>query len=129
MEMFITEIKEHFSTKQNSKNKIRMVDNILGEFIKKSESVKKSYVQIGVQARVLEDNPYLSKLKSTSVTKEIRIKTTTKIYSTYEAKFNNYLTPGLQNLVNFETTQKGESTYYIAPRVSKLPVCLPIGPV
>ena len=64
MEEFIKEIKEYFSTKQNSKNKIQMVDNILGEFIKKSESVKKSYVQIGVQARVLEDNPYVSKLKA-----------------------------------------------------------------
>ena len=84
MEMFFTEIKEYFSTKQNSKNKIRMVDNILGEFIKKSESVKKSYVQIGVQARVLEDNPYLSKLKSTSVTKEIRIITPTEIHIHYK---------------------------------------------
>ena len=72
MEEFIKEIKEYFSTKQNSKNKIQMVDNILGEFIKKSKSVKKSYVQIGVQARVLEDNPYVSKLKSTSIMKGIR---------------------------------------------------------
>ena len=71
MEEFIKEIKEYFSTKQNSKNKIQMVDNILGEFIKKSKSVKKSYVQIGPQARVLEDNPYVSKLKSTSIMKGI----------------------------------------------------------